>query len=686
MRSTVILVSLLLLLLPSAAVTAAESHPFNVHDLVMMDRLSDPHVSPDGTKVVFVVRTTDLEANRGRNDLWLMNADGSGLTHLTTDPASDFNPIWAPDGKTIYFVSTRSGSSQVWKIEVTGGEAEQVTRLPLDVSNLLISPDGSKLGFTMEVYPGKSIQETADHLRQEEESPATGRIYDNLMVRHWDVWEDLRRSHLFVMPAVGGTAVDVMKAMDADTPSQPFGGPEEITFTPDGSSVIFTAKNVGHEEAWSTNYDLWIVPVDGSTAPRNLTDANDAWDTTPAFSPDGRTLAWLAMERPGFEADRYRIRTMSWPSGGAVTTLTERWDRSPDSLLWDPTGRTLYVTAQNLGNHSLFAVDAKSGKASVLVDQGTIHSPQIAGSGKDQRLLFGMEHLRSPVQIYSVRTDGTQARQLTNLNANRLASIQFGEPEQFTFKGWNNETVYAWVVKPAGFDPSKKYPVAFLIHGGPQGSFGNDFHYRWNPQIEAGDGYAAVMVDFHGSTGYGQEFTDSISGDWGGKPLEDLKKGLAAALAKYPWMDGDHVAALGASYGGYMINWIEGLWPDRFRCLVSHDGVFDQRMMYFATEELWFPEWEQRGLPWIVPQNYETYNPIDHVGAWKTPMLVVHGANDFRIPESQGLAVFTALQRRGIPSKLLYFPDESHFVLKPANSILWHDTVLAWIDRWTKEP
>ncbi len=291
---------------------------------------------------------------------------------------------------------------------------------------------------------------------------------------------------------------------------------------------------------------------------------------------------------------------------------------------------------------------------------------------------------QGPAEIYSARPDGTDARSVTRINASRIASARLGEPEQFTFKGWNNETVHGYIVKPVDFDPGKRYPVAFLIHGGPQGSFGNDFHYRWNPQAYAGAGYAAVMVDFHGSTGYGQAFSDSIGGDWGGKPLEDLQKGLEAALSRYPWMDGNRVCALGASFGGYMVNWIAGAWPDRFRCLVSHDGNLDERMAYFDTEELWFPEWDHEGTPWANPDSYEKQNPINLVKNWKTPMLVVHGAKDFRVVETQGMSVFTALQRRGIPSKFLYLPDENHWVLKPQDSILWHETVLAWLDQWTK--
>jgi dipeptidyl aminopeptidase/acylaminoacyl peptidase len=301
------------------------------------------------------------------------------------------------------------------------------------------------------------------------------------------------------------------------------------------------------------------------------------------------------------------------------------------------------------------------------------------------RIVFGMDHLRSPVELYSVKPDGSGLKKLTDVNGGKLSAVKLGEPEQFTFKGWNGETVYGYVVKPADFNPSRKVPVAFLIHGGPQGSMGNDFHYRWNPQAYAGAGYAAVIVDFHGSTGYGQAFTDAIRGDWGGKPLEDLKKGLEAALQKYPWMDGARVGALGASFGGYMINWIAGNWPDRFLCLVCHDGNLDEKAAYFDTEELWFPEWDHRGTPWTNPEGYDRQNPVNFVGNWKTPMLVVHGGRDFRVAETQGFSTFNALQRLGIPSKLLYFPDENHWVQKPHNSILWHDTVIGWLDRWLKE-
>lgn len=660
---------------------AGQSHPFSVHDMLAMKRISDPQVSPNGSAIVFVVRSTDLKANRGRSDLWMVNADGSGLHRLTSDPASDASPRWLPNGSSILFLSTRSGSSQVWSLPTAGGEAEQVTRLPLNVENLIVAPDGKKIAFTLNVFVDcPSLQCTAKRLEERRKNPRTGEIFDELFVRHWDTWEDGRFSHLFVQSLDGGPPIDMMTDMKSDTPSQPFGGPEEFAFTPDSTSVIFTAKATqGSERVWSTNFDLYLSPVDGSRAPRDLTTANSAWDSSPTFSPDGKTLVYLAMKRPGFESDRFRIVLRSWP-GGTDRVLTEDWDRSPSALLFSSDSQSIYATASNLGQTSLFSIDLQSGKVRTLVEKGTVGSVAEAG----ERVVFGLDNLKSPVELFSVDSAGKQLARITDLNRAELQAARMGDAEQFSFPGWNDEKVYGYVVRPVDFDPSKKYPVAFLIHGGPQGSFSNHFHYRWNPQAYAGAGYAVVMVDFHGSVGYGQAFTDAIRKDWGGKPLEDLQKGLAAALAKFPWIDGSRVGALGASYGGYMINWIAGNWPDRFRCLVVHDGVFDMRSMYFATEELWFPEWEEGGPYWKVPAQYEKHNPADFVQNWKTPMLVIHGGRDFRLPLEQGLSAFTALQRQGIPSRFLYFPDENHWVLKPANSIQWHETVLQWLDRWLK--
>jgi dipeptidyl aminopeptidase/acylaminoacyl peptidase len=679
MRRT--LISLVILsILVVHPVRAAETHPFGVHDMWAMKRVSDPQVSPDGKWVLFTLRTNDLEANRGRTDLWVVGGGGTGLRRLTSDPAADTGGRWSPDGRWIWFTSTRSGSSQVWKIAFDGGEAVQVTDLPVDASNLVVSPDGKGVAFSVEVFPGASIEETAKTLADRDASQATGRVYDSLFIRHWDTWEDGRRSHVFVVPAAGGAPVDVMKAMDADCPSVPFGGAEEFAFTPDGKSVVFAARDAGRAEAWSTNLDLFVAPVDGAAAPRNLTDDNDALDTRPVFSNDGKQLAWLAMSRPGYEADRQRLMVRAWPEGQA-REIAPGWDRSAEAIVWSNDGKKIFTVATNLGHQSLFAIEVKSGAASTIVREGWVNS--IAGlSGKS--VIYDLDHLRSPVEIYSVTMDGKTIKPLTSINADEIAAARWGETEQFSFKGANDDEVYAWIVKPVDFDPAKKYPVAFIIHGGPQGSMANHFHYRWNPEFYAGAGYAAVVVDFHGSTGYGQAFCDAIRGDWGGKPLVDLQKGLDAALAKYSFMDGDRVVALGASYGGWMINWMAGQWPDRFRAFVCHDGNLDERFAYYDTEELWFPEWDHMGTPWENPEGYSKHNPIEHVGKWKTPMLVIHGGQDFRVVETQGFATFNLLQRRGIPSKFLYFPNENHWVLKPANSIQWHNEVLAWIDRWAK--
>jgi len=686
----VFLLLVFLLVLNGAQTTGGKPHPFSAHDLLAMDRIGEVQASPDGKRLVFSLRETDLEKNKGHTDLWLVNTDGNGLRRLTNHQANSSSPRWSPDGGTIYFLSGRSESSQVWKIGADGGEAEQITDLPLDVGTFKLSPDGRHLALTMEVFPdARKIEDTKKRLDEQEEQKHTGRVFNQLLIRHWDTWKDGRRSHIFVMPADGGEPVDVMKGMKTDVPSKPFGGAEEYTFTPNGKAIVFSAKDVGRREAWSTQFDLFVTSIDGKAKPKKITPNNKAVITNPVFSPDGKTLACLAMARGGYEADRLRIALMAWPNG-KIRMLTEGWDRSAGAIVWSKDGRTIYTAADHLGQHPLFAVRVAGGKVTQLVKQGKV--TEIARAG--DRLVYGLCHHQSPVELYSTSasggsggsggSSGGRAKAITNINGPRLADVKMGDSEQFTFRGWNDDEVYCYVVKPVDFSPRKKYPVAFLIHGGPQGSFGNDFHYRWNPQVYTGAGYAAVMIDFHASTGYGQAFTDAINNHWGDRPLEDLKKGLAAALKRYPWMDADRIGALGASFGGYMINWIAGQWSDPFRCFICHDGNIDERMAYYDTEELWFPEWERGGTPWQQPEAYTHHNPIDHVHRWKTPMLVIHSGRDYRVVDTQGISTFTALQRRGIPSRLLYFPDENHWVLKPANSIQWHEEVLAWLDRWVK--
>ncbi|MDH7598728.1 MAG: S9 family peptidase [Sedimentisphaerales bacterium] len=656
---------------------SSDLHPFTPEDLFSFKRIGQIRVSPDGGLIAFEVRTVDMEANRLRADLWVTDRLGNDPRPLTTHPEDDICPQWDPNGKQVWFLSKRSGSWQVWSIAIDGGQARQRTDLPLDLANLKLSPAGTHIAFTAEVFLDTDMAQTRQQLDLVAGQKATGRIYDRLFIRHWDRWSDGRRSHLFLMPTDGGQPIDLMKGMDGDCPSVPFGGPEEFAFTPDGKAIVFTARLAGRAEAWSTDYDLFIVPVDGSSMPRCLTPDNPAWDTHPVFSPDGRYLAYLAMARPGYESDRFRIVIRQWPDGPA-RILAPDWDRSPSAIAWSKDSALIYAIAPHLGQQGLFSVDIRTGVVKTIWANGSVEGLEVTSDG----LFIGLSSFCQPTEIYQLRPDARGPQRITDLNGQMLARIRMGAVEQFTFEGADGDQVYAYIVSPPNLDPNARYPLVMLIHGGPQGSFSNNFHYRWNPQIYAGAGYGVLMVDFHGSVGYGQAFTDSVRTDWGGRPLLDLKLGLAAAIRRYRWIDGRDVAALGASYGGYMINWIAGNWPDRFRCLVNHAGSLDERIGYFDTEELWFPEWEYAGQPWTNPQTYEQFNPINYVANFRTPMLVIHGEGDYRVPYTQGIATFTALQRLGIPSKFLCFPDEGHWVLKPHNSLQWHRTVLAWLAQW----
>lgn len=671
---------------PSAHSKPAEMKAFSVDDLVRLKRVSDPQVSPDGHYVAFVLRETDMEANRGRTDIWLLDLTQKAAQprRLTQNDAEDNSPRWAPDSHTLYFLSSRSGQFQVWRLSMTGGEAARVTDYPLAVSALRVSPAGDRIAIAMDVLPDcADLRCTRDKLAAREKNKATGRVYDRVFIRHWDTWGNGTQSHLFVArinaDGKADTPIDLSRSLDADVPSKPFGSDDEFAFSPDGQSLVFSARIAGRTEPWSTNFDLYQVPVDHVAQPRNLTEANHAWDTQPVFLKNG-DLAWLAMDRPGFEADRFHVM-LHEAKTGTTRPLTQSWDRSVTRLGVTADGRRLLATADDVGQAALYWIDTASGTPHKLVSTG--HVSGFAATSDS--VVFGWETLGAPADLYSVPLNAAAPRRLTKVNQELLDRRVLSPFEQFNFKGWNDEPVYGYVVKPYGFAAGKRYPVAFVVHGGPQAAFSNHWSYRWNAQTFAGAGYAVVMIDFHGTPGYGQAFTDSISRDWGGKPLVDLQKGLAAALERYSWLDGERACALGASYGGYMMNWIEGNWSDRFRCIVNHDGIFDARMMYYSTEELWFEEWEHGGPQYENPQAYERFNPVNFVARWRTPMLVVHGEQDFRVPYDQGIAAFTALQRRGIESRLVIFPNENHWVLQPADSVQWYQIVTAWLDDHLKK-
>src|SRR6185312_5619721 len=645
------------------------AQPFTAADLVRLKRLSDPQVSPDGRYVAFVLSETDLDANKRPTDLWLIDLQQKepAPRRLTQNPANDTSPRWAADGKSLFFLSTRSGSSQVWRLQLAGGEATQVTSYARDVGSLEVAPTGNRLALSMEVLTDCDLQCTHDRMEAKDKQKSTGRVYDRVFVRHWDTWSDGTRSHLFVATVGGdgkaGAPVDVSKALDADVPSKPFGGDEEYTFSADGNTLVFTARVAGRTEPWSTNFDLYQVPADGSAAPKNLTADNPAWDTQPVFLANG-DMAYLAQTRPGFESDRFHVMLRDARTG-ATRELAQSWDRSVGRLAVNADRTKLLATTDDIGQEALFTIDVPSGTPHKVVGTGMVTDY----SATKDSVVYALASLGGPADVYVSRLGGGAARRLTSVNQDVLGQRAMSESAQFSFKGWHDEPVYGYVMKPYGFTAGQRYPVVMIVHGGPQVAFGNAWSYRWNPQAWAGRGYGIVFIDFHGSPGYGQKFTDSISHDWGGKPLEDLQKGLAAALEKYSWLDGSKACAAGASYGGFMINWIAGNWPDRFQCLVNHDGLFDHRSMYYSTEELWFPEWEHGGPYYENPQGHEKFNPANFVSKWQTPMLVIHSEQDFRVPLEQGIATFTALQRRGIESRLLTFPDKNHWVLKPANSL-----------------
>jgi len=658
---------------------AAALKPFTAQDLVTLKRISDPRISPDGKSVMYAQRQTNMAANKGESALWLMDIDGKNARQITAFGASSGR--FAQDGKAIYFLSGRSGSSQLWRLPLTGGEAQQASNLSLDIGSYVLAPDGKTVALSLAIFTDCQADLACSKTRRDEHAArkTTGILQNSLFIRHWDTWADGTRNQLFVAnlsEASFDSVRLISQGIDGDVPSKPFGDDSEFSFSPDSKTLIFGARIAGKTEPWSTNFDLYQAPVDASLKPVNLTADNLAWDSTPVFSADGKTLFYRAMTRPGFEADRFKIMARDL-SSGATREVAPNWDRSPDSLVLSADGNTLYTHTDNIGQRQLFAISVKSGEARVVSGDGAVSGFSVAA----KHVVFARDDLDSPADIYRIPAGGGAISQLSQVNAGALANLQFGSFEQFSFKGYQDATVYGWIVKPVDFDPNKRYPVAYLIHGGPQGSFGNQFHYRWNPQTYTGQGWVTVMVDFHGSTGYGQAFTDSISGDWGGKPLEDLQKGLAAVGKRFAYADIDNACALGGSYGGYMTNWIAGAWPGQFKCLVTHAGIFDKRFMAYSTEEQWFIEWENQGLAWEKAADIEKDNPVSKVADWKSPMLVIHGMLDFRVPFEQGIAAFTLLQRRGIDSQFLWFPDENHWILKPENSIQWHESVNAWLHK-----
>jgi dipeptidyl aminopeptidase/acylaminoacyl peptidase len=648
-------------------------HAITMDDLLGFGRVSDPQVSPDGKTVAFVVAWQLVKENRSISNIYLVSIDGGQPIQLTNTRGKNTNPRWFPDGKNIAFISTRDGKSHICTVSAEGGNAAEIAHISTAVSQLVVSPDGKWFAFSFDIYPDCPDDDcNARKAEEAEKNKVKAKIFTTLPYRVWDSWKDGKRSHMFLMPSSGGKMVDRTPG-DFDTPPIDLGGNWDYAFSPDSKEIAFT-KNPDTLVAISTNNEIYVVPVEGGT-PKNITE-NPANDSQPLYSPDGKYIAYRMMRRPGFESDRREL-VLYERATGKRTSLTEDFDYSVNDVSWSPDSKSLYFNADDKGNVSIFKVTVKDKKIVTIIDTSYNLSPRIAPDGKT--IVFAKESMTLPMELFKMDSDGRNLEQLTFINAQKLSKLEMNALESFWFDGAGGTRVEGFMLKPPFFDASKKYPLTFLVHGGPQGEWGDEFHYRWNAQMFASHGSVVALINPRGSTGYGQKFTDEISKDWGGKVYEDLMKGLDYVLQSYPFIDSNRVAAAGASYGGYMMNWFLG-HTNRFRCIVTHDGMFNPVSAYGTTEELWFNEWEFGGTPYEHPELYKKWSPEESAKNFKTPTLVIHGQLDYRLDVSEGFQLFTALQRQGVKSKMLYFPDEGHFVLKPQNAELWYRMVLDWID------
>ncbi|MFN8061300.1 MAG: S9 family peptidase [Vicinamibacterales bacterium] len=656
--------------------------PFTVEKMLELKRVSDPQLSPDGTRVAYVVTEVSLDRNARSSDLWVVGIEGGTPVRVTDDPASDDRPRWSPDGRSLAFISTRGGSSQVWRQPMDGarpsGPPSRLTAIATEATGVAWSPDGRWLAFLSDVFPACQTLDCQEReLKAFESRPSKARVIDGLLFRHWTSWKDGRFSHLFVVPADGSSPPRDVTPGAADVPPFSLGGPEDYAFSPDSKEIAF-ARKTDPVEAISTNSDIFVVPVDGSAPPRSITP-NKAADGGPVYSPDGRYIAYRAQSRPGFESDRWQLilydRRTNEPR-----SLTERFDRHVDGFLWTADSKSLVMTSEDRGRSVIFTLAADGGLPRPLVEDGANGDVQISKDGRT--MIFSRSTLRAPTEIFRANADGSGVTQLTHVNDAMLAPYALRAGESVTFKGAGGADVQAWIVKPNAFVEGQKYPLLYIVHGGPQSAFDDAWSFRWNAQVFASAGYVVMMPNPHGSIGWGQQFTDDISGDWGGRVFEDVMKGVDFAES-LPYVDRTRTGAAGASYGGYMMNWLLG-HTDRFKAIVTHAGVFNLTSMAMVTEEQWFTDWEFKGQPWTSPDQYTKWSPHLFVKNFKTPTLVTHGELDFRVPIGEGFQLFSTLQRLGVPSKMLYFPDEGHWIGKPANAQIWYRTFIDWMDRWVK--
>ena len=674
------------------AICAQESskHAITFDDMIKMHRIAEPQISPDGKWVAYTVSTPDMDANRGVSNIWIVPAVGGAAMQLTQS-GHDSSAVWSPDGKTLAFLSSRAGESQIYLLSMEGGEAHALTKLSTGADMVKWSPDGKTIAFTSSVYPDCASRSAAalnndddcNKKRDEEKgkNKVKAHVAEHLLYRHWTHWNEGKRSHLFVVPADGSAGPrDLTAGADYDIPPDERSGPGDINFSPDGKEICFTAVT-DKMEAISTNGDLFIVPVAGGEAKRITTQPG--FDGNPVYSPDGKYITYHAQLTAEYEADRWRVMLYDRQSG-KNENLSEGFDRSADELAWSPDSKTIYFTAEKETQKPVYVMVARAGAEPKKVIADT-YNTAISFSADGKTMVFERMSLTLPAEIFVASSDGSNVRQLTHQNESILAGLEMNAPETFWFEGAAGTKVQAMLIRPPKFDATKKCPLLVLLHGGPQTMWSNAWGYRWNAQVFSAAGYVTLMINRRGSTGYGQKFTDEITNDWGGKAYVDVMNGVDYTLKIYPFVDGSRMAAAGGSYGGYMADWI-ATHTGRFKAIISHASVYDKVAMY-ATEELWFEEHDMQGTLWSNPESYKKWAPVTYageLGRFKTPTLVIAGEMDYRVPYTQSLEFFNALQRQGVPSKLVVFPDEGHWVLKPQNAQFWYKTFLDWLATYVK--
>lgn len=674
MKRLVVFVPVLLLVLASLA--TAQNRTYTVEDLLKVRRVADPQISPDGRQVAFTIGDVNFDANKVVNQIYITSIDGGEMKRLTDGQSSASAPRWSPDGKKIAYTT----GGQIWVMDHDGGHKEQVTKISTGAVGPVWSPDGKWIAFTSDVYPDCTSDDCNKKRDEEaERSKVKAHIITRLLYKHWDEWRDLKRTHVFVVSSKGGTAREITSG-DFDSPPYAASTGVDYAFSPDSSEIAFI-RNPDKVEATSTNSDIYLMNL-ASGAVKNITQRNHGYDASPIYTRDGKQIIYRSQATAGFEADRWRLMAYNRATGVSVE-LTKSFDLQVESATLSPDGNTVYITANDRGKEPIYTLPIGGGVPKKLIPNVFAGNVQITPDGR--KFVFVASTTASPAEIYTANADGNGVSALTSVNAQLMSSAKLKAAEEVEWTGAMGRKIHGFIVKPNDFDPNKKYPLLVLIHGGPQSAWNDSWGYRWNPEVFANAGYVVFAPNPRGSTGYGQQFVNEISGDWGGKPYVDIMNGVADVLRRNSFIDRNRIGAAGASYGGYMINWILGHNNDprfRFKVLVSHDGVYNLESMYGATEELWFPEWEFKGTPWTNPAMYSRWSPHKFVQNFNTPILIIHSELDFRVPLGEGMQLFTAVQRKGIDSKFLTFPDEGHWVLKPQNSNLWYHTVLDWLDKY----